>query len=354
MIINISTNNMATSTISFKPKQTVKKLLSSLPDRAREVIIHRYGLGKDPERMTLDAIGKIYGITRERVRQIENYALSNIRKSDQYRSEKDVFTEMETLLHSLGGIMVEDDFLGHVSKDKSLQNYVFFLLVVGEPFRKLKEDDDFRHRWHVNEELAKKVEESLKKLYGNLSNDDLLPESEMVNKFLEHLSDVSEKYKNQEIVRRWLQLSKTIGRNALGDWGRSHSSNIKTKGMRDYAFLVIRKHGSPIHFKDVAKQISIMFNKKAHVATTHNELIKDPRFVLVGRGLYALAEWGYAPGVVRDVIKSVLEKSGPLTKEEVIDKVMKERYVKENTIVVNLQNPKYFKRDKDGKYIPMV
>ena len=124
--------------------------------------------------------------------------------------------------------------------------------------------------------------------------------------------------------------------------------------MRDYAFLVIRKHGSPIHFREVAKQITTMFNKKAHVATTHNELIKDPRFVLVGRGLYALAEWGYTPGVVRDVIRTVLEKNGPLSKEEVIDKVMKERYVKENTIVVNLQNPKYFRRDKDGKYLPAV
>ncbi len=344
---------MATATISFKPKQTVKRLLSSLPDRAREVIIYRYGLGKDVKRMTLDSIGKIYGITRERVRQIENYALNQIRKSEEYTEEKAVFAELETLLHSLGGIVVEDDFLGHVSKDKSLQNHIFFLLVVGEPFRKFKEDDSFRHRWHVNEELAKKVEEALKKLYSNLNNQDLLPESEMVNKFLGHLEDVSEKYKNQEVVKRWLGLSKAIGKNALGDWGVSNSSNVKTKGMRDYAFLVIRKHGSPIHFRDVAKQITTMFNKKAHVATTHNELIKDPRFVLVGRGLYALAEWGYAPGIVRDVIAHVIEKNGPLTKEEIVDKVLKERYVKENTIVVNLQNPKYFKRDRDGKYAVM-
>jgi hypothetical protein len=345
---------MATPTISFKPKQIAKRLLASLPDRAREVITYRYGLGKDPKRMTLDAIGKIYGITRERVRQIENYAISNIRKSEEYKQEKAIFAEVETLLHALGGIVVEDDFLGHISKDRSLQNHIFFLLVVGEPFRKFKEDDEFRHRWHVNEELSKKVEDSLRKLYSNLSNEDLLPESEIVSKFLEHLGDVSEKYKNQEVVRRWLQISKVIGKNTLGDWGKSHSSNIKTKGMRDYAFLVIRKHGSPIHFRDVAKQITIMFKKKAHVATTHNELIKDPRFVLVGRGLYALAEWGYAPGVVRDVIHSILEKNGPLSKEEIVDKVMKERYVKENTIVVNLQNPKYFKRDKDGKYSPVV
>jgi hypothetical protein len=345
---------MATLNISFKPKAVVKKLLSSLPDRAREVLIFRYGLGKETKRLTLDAIGKKYGITRERVRQIENYGIDNVRKSDEYKAEKAVFAEVEALLHSLGGIVVEDDFLGHISKDVSLQNHMYFLLVVGEPFNKLKEDDDFRHRWHVNEELARKVEEALKKLYGNLSNKDLLPESEMVNKFLEHLEDVSEKYKNQEVVKRWLNISKAVGKNALGDWGVSKSSNIKTKGVRDYAFLVIRKHGSPIHFRDVAKQITVMFNKKAHVATTHNELIKDKRFVLVGRGLYALAEWGYVPGVVRDVIKAVIEKNGPLTKEEIIDKVLKERYVKENTIIVNLQNPKYFKHDKDGRYTPVA
>ena len=121
--------------------------------------------------------------------------------------------------------------------------------------------------------------------------------------------------------------------------------------MRDYAFLVIRKHGSPIHFKEVARIISEVFKKKAHIATCHNELIKDPRFVLVGRGLYALSEWGYMSGVVKDVIRKILEKNGPLTKEEIINKVMKERYVKENTIAVNLQNSKYFKKNKDGKYI---
>jgi DNA-directed RNA polymerase delta subunit len=120
--------------------------------------------------------------------------------------------------------------------------------------------------------------------------------------------------------------------------------------MRDYAFLVLRKHGSPIHFKEVAKTIEKLFGKKANVATTHNELIKDKRFVLVGRGLYALSEWGYMPGVVKDVIKNVLKKYGPLTKDEIVEKVLKERYVKENTILVNLHNTKLFKKDKDGRY----
>ena len=71
---------------------------------------------------------------------------------------------------------------------------------------------------------------------------------------------------------------------------------------------------------------------------------------MVGRGLYALSEWGYMSGVVKDVIKGLIEKNGPMTKDDIIKKVLKERYVKENTIMVNLQNPKYFKKSKEGKY----
>lgn len=347
-MINKQIKSMAN--ITFKPKQSVKRLLSVLPERAKDVIIKRYGLGASTTKMTLDAIGKIYGITRERVRQIENYAIQNIRKSDAYKSEKATFDELENLIHSLGGIVVEEDFLGSVSKDISLQNCVNFILVIGDSFKKRKEDEHFKHRLHVNETVARQVEESLKKLYSSLTNEDLLPEAEMISKFISHLGEISEKYKNQEVMKRWLSISKAIGKNAIGEWGVSHSPNVKTKGMRDYAFLVIRKHGSPIHFREVAKQITQVFKKKAHVATTHNELIKDPRFVLVGRGLYALKEWGYMSGVVRDVIKKIIEKNGPLTKEEIIAKVLKERYVKDNTIMVNLQNQKHFKKDKDNKY----
>ena len=146
---------------------------------------------------------------------------------------------------------------------------------------------------------------------------------------------------------------KKISKNPLGEWGKIDSSNIKTRGIRDYAYLVMRKHGSPMHFKEVATAISDTFKKKTHMATTHNELIKDARFVLVGRGIYALKEWGYKPGIVRDVIKEILVKEGPLSKEDVVDRVMKERYLKKNTILVNLQNPKYFKKNKEGLYSPL-
>jgi hypothetical protein len=105
-----------------------------------------------------------------------------------------------------------------------------------------------------------------------------------------------------------------------------------------------------MHFKEVTDAISKTFGKKTHYATCHNELIKDPRFVLVGRGMYALAEWGYKAGIAREVIQDILKKEGPLSKDEVVKRVMKERYFKKNTILVNLANPKYFKKNKSGLY----
>ena len=338
------------TTPTFKPKNITKRLLSALPDRAKLVVTKRYGLDKNNERMTLEAIGEMYSITRERVRQIEHAALQNIRKSAFYKQEKVSFDELAATVSDLGGMISEEELLKHLSKDESTQNHIHFMLVVGEAFKKEKEDTEFKHRWHVDTQLSKKIHEALRKLYKNLNDDDLVPEGEMIKNFLEHLKDVNEKYRNDEVARRWLNISKNIAKNPLGEWGKADSQNVKTKGIRDYAFLAMRKHGSPIHFRDIAKLIEKLFNKKAHIATTHNELIKDKRFVLVGSGLYALAEWGYASGVVKEVIKKMLAKHGPMTKEEIINKVMKERYVKENTILVNLQNSKFFKKDKEGKY----
>jgi len=338
------------STLTTKPKQVIKKLISVLPDRAKDVAVGRYGLGENTKTLTLEAIGKKYGITRERVRQIENYAIASIKKSDAFKKEHKIFEELQKHLEELGGIVAEKDILESLSKDKSTQNHIHLLLVLGENFKKEKEDESFEHRWHVDEKLAEKVHESLRKLYKNLSDKDLVSELDIIASFLGHIEEVEDRYKDEAVIKRWLGISKKIGKNPLGEWGLMSSPNVKAKGMRDYAFLVIRKHGSPIHFREVAKAIEKTFGKKAHVATTHNELIKDSRFVLVGRGLYALAEWGYISGVVKEVIKSVLEKNGPLTRDEIIQKVMKERYVKENTIIVNLQNPKHFKKLSDGKY----
>jgi hypothetical protein len=336
--------------ITFKPKQVTKNLISVLPERSRNVIEGRFGLGKDKNKLTLEAIGSMYGITRERVRQIENHAINAIAKSDKYSEHNFAFSELEDLIDSLGGVVAEDDFLSHVSNNEEIKNHIHFLLVIGDPFKKKKEDFEFKHRWYIDHSLSEKVHESLRSIYKNMSDSELVSEEDIVSKLLANLKDVSDKYKKEEVIKRWLSLSKKIDKNPLGEWGLSSSPNVSLKGMRDYAYLVIRNHGSPLHFSEVAKKIKKMFGKEAHIATCHNELIKDPRFVLVGRGLYALREWGYSTGVVKDVIVDILKKQGALTKDEIIEAVLKERYVKPNTVVVNLQDTKTFKKDSKGKY----
>ena len=337
-------------TISFKPKQVTKKITSHLHERASDVIMSRFGLNADGKKKTLEEIGKKYGITRERVRQVEDAAIHSIKKSEAYKREHAVFEELKQLIHSLGAIVAEYQLLAHVSKDKATQNHIHFYLELGDAFKKHREDEHFHARYSVDDGVADKIHDSLRKLYASLSDEDLIPETEMIKKFFDQMKDVAEKYRNEEMAKRWLSMSKIIGKNALGEWGKATSPNIHTRGVKDYAFLVMRKHGSPMHFREVADSITKTFSKKTHYATCHNELIKDPRFILVGRGMYALAEWGYKAGIARSVIKDILKKEGALSKEDVVNRVMKERYFKKNTILVNLANPKYFKKNKNGLY----
>lgn len=324
--------------------------MSDLQDRAFDVISNRFGLSDDAEQKTLEAIGTKYGITRERVRQIENAAINMIRKSEAFMAEQKSIQELKEVIRSLGSFISEEDLLSHISKDKCTQNHIHFYLVLGDDFKNHKEDEHFKERWSIGDGVSDKVHSALKNLYSSLNDEDIIPENELISKFVENLKDVSDKFKNEEVAKRWLGVSKVINRNPLGEWGKSDSPNVKTRGIKDYSFLVMRKHGSPMHFKEVAKAIADTFGKKTHVATCHNELIKDPRFVLVGRGMYALKEWGYTQGVVKDVIKEILKKEGPMSKEAIVDRVMKERYLKKNTILVNLQNTKYFKKNKNGLF----
>lgn len=338
--------------LTFKPKDISKKLLAVLSDRAREVLSRRYGLGTDAKRYTLEAIGEKYSITRERVRQIENFAIGVIKKSDLFTKIDPVFAELKRVMENHGGITHEQEFLESLSKDKSTQNHIHFLMVLSDSFIKMKEDDEFYHRWTVDATMAEKVEASLRRLHKKFNDNDLLSENDLVSAFVAELKEVVGHLQAiEDFARRWIKISKVINSNPLGEWGLSSSPNVKMRGIRDYAYLVLRREGQPLHFTDVARSITKCFGRGAHPATCHNELIKDKRFVLVGRGLYALTEWGYQPGIVREVIKQLLATKGPLSKDDLVREVMKARHVKENTILVNLQNPKFFKKNANGLYI---
>ena len=270
--------------LTFKPQNSSKKLLKGLKDRDRYVLESRFGLN-EVKKKTLESIGQEYDITRERVRQIQDAALKAIRKSDSYDEAREIFAEIETMIHGMGGIVAEDHFLETVGDDELVQNHIHFHLVVGDNFKKHKEDKKFHSRWSVNGELATKVHSALEKLHNHVTDEELLSEEQMIMKFLDRLDGVEDGYVDDEIAQQFLKLSKMVNKNPLGDWGLTSSQNISVRGIRDYAYLIMKKNGSPMHFREVAESISDTFGKKAHPATTHNELIKDDRFVLVGRGM---------------------------------------------------------------------
>lgn len=337
--------------INFKPKQVTKKIISEMGERPRDVLSQRFGIGDSTEKKTLEAIGKAYGITRERVRQIENFAIREAKESKSFQAMGDVFAELKKAIEEKGGIIKEIDLLNHFTDDEHAQNHLYFLLVLGDDFTRLKEDEEFHHRWTIDAQKAEKVHDALRQLHKTIGSEDLHPEPEMLNQLRAFSESVlGEGLDGDEMLKLWLNLSKIVNKNALGEWGHAYSPNIKPRGMTDYAYLLLKKEGSPMRFDEIASKIKEAFGRKSHPATVHNGLIKDDRFVLVGRGLYALKEWGYNTGTVRDVIKNILQSGGPQTKDEIIKKVLKERYVKENTILVNLQNRKYFKKNAEGKY----
>ncbi|MCK4918386.1 MAG: hypothetical protein KAS02_01210 [Candidatus Pacebacteria bacterium] len=336
---------------TFNSKEIVQNFLLELPKRSQDILIRRYGLGGSVKKSTLEAIGQKYKITRERVRQIENHSIKNIIKSDNFTKAEKYFDELSSIIESVGGMVEENSLLEHLSNDASEQNHLYFLFVIGSPFYKDKGDIDFDTKWYTDKKLAEDVVKILKRVHGQFEGDQLVSENDLLELVRKEAKKIkNRKEVNNDQIKKWLTTSKVINKNPFDEWGLATSQNIKIRGIRSYAYLVVRQNGSPMHFKEVAKMINKHFKKNVHTATCHNELIKDQRFVLVGRGMYALAEWGYSKGIVKDVILDILKREGKLTKESVIDRVLKERYVKENTVVVNLQNSDYFKKHKDGTY----
>ena len=137
-------------TISFQPKKITKKITSNLQERASDVIMNRFGLTSDGKRKTLEEIGKKYNITRERVRQVEDSTINLIKKSSAYQGEQEAFNELKQLIKDLGSIVAEHELLPYISKDKATQNHIHFFLVLGDAFKRHREDEHFHTRWRVD------------------------------------------------------------------------------------------------------------------------------------------------------------------------------------------------------------
>ncbi len=334
--------------------KTIDEILDELPERYKDIIVKRFGLSDSVSRHTLESIGQNYSITRERVRQLENKAKKIITESEVLITQiQDSLKELKKKIDSFGGVVPQRHVLSEFSDDEKIQNYIHFLLHIGDYFNVEKHKDLNDDLWYTKKESVEAVKKSLHILYKNIKNNQVLTEEEIINKFLDYIKEHSsdKRLLKLAVVKKLISVSKKIGSNKLKQWGLAEARHIHLRGLKDYAYLALKDYGKPLHFTKIAEKVAEKFDTQPNVATIHNELIKDDRFILVGRGIYALKEWdGYEVGTVTDIIKKVLKQNKKaMTKQEIAEEVLKIKDVKEQTVYINLAKKDFYKT-KDGKY----
>ena len=327
----------------------INSLLNNLEKRQREILIERFGF-KDGERKTLQAIGDSFGITRERVRQIENQGMEKLRVQPVRERISKLIEPMKQHLASVGGLKRDDLFMGDLRGLTAAENWpkffdrkLKFVFSINNEPKFSETNDNLYDFWYLDEKTKTGALKKIKEIFDFCQKSG--PEKIIDRKvYLTRFQDLA--------TVNCLSLSKDFDINVFGDFGLSSWSEIKPKIISDKAYLVLKKNSSPLHFKDLAQKINnFKFDRKeAHPQTVHNELIRDDRFVLVGRGIYGLREQGYEPGTAREVLVRILEKHGPLDAQKITQLVQKERFLRENTIFLNLQNKRYFEKLPDNRY----
>lgn len=335
------------------PKLQIETVVSDVlatieREREREIVSRRFGLFD--RRETLEQIGELLGITRERVRQLEKAAITKLRASAGKGDIPHVLTVQESILKQLtgmGNVARVSDLSAKLSTDNNKldQARVSFLSMLCPLLAVIDENDHYFHAVGVAEQHNEKA-----------MKDQVNAVVEAIKSIAEPTTaeTIAEKVSDNDVahVKALASVSKLVA-TLNGRWGLTKWPMVNPKNIRDKIYVILKEHGKHLHFNEIAEAIKDSEFKRKDVTTQaiHNELIKDKRFVLIGRGIYALKEWGYEKGTVADIITEVLKKAGePLHRDEIVKRVLESRYVKETTILLNLQGKSQFKRVAKATY----
>lgn len=330
-------------------EQFVQDILSSIErEREREIVARRFGLFDRKE--TLEQIGELLGITRERVRQLEKSVVARLKSladQGQLTHIKAVETTMLNQLHQMGEAARISDLGNHVTAENSRtdQSRIAFLAELCPSLVVIEDNDHYYHAVGVRSVYDEKaIKSSVAKLVDTIKK---MGEPAMI-------TDVAKTagMSQADQARALASTSKDLA-TLNNRWGLVKWPMVNPKNIRDKIYVILKEHGKHMHFNEIAESIKKSDFKRKDVTTQaiHNELIKDKRFVLIGRGIYALREWGYKRGTVADIIAEVLREAGePLHRDEIVKRVLKSRFVKETTILLNLQGKSQFKRVAKATY----
>lgn len=331
-------------------KAAVEDILGAIEqEREREIITRRFGLFD--RRETLEQIGELLGITRERVRQLEKAILIRLKIATEDGKIPAVHDVERLIVRDLSDNgragRVQDVAARLVGSAPSAETkaHVAFIAELSPKLTVINENDNYYHGVGISENGdEKKMRTDVDNIVKTIKK-----HGEPID--IEALHDLLS-FDSPSQVRALASLSKLLA--SLKDvWGLVKWPTVNPKNIRDKIYVILADNGKPMHFSDIAKRIkdSDFKRKDVTIQAIHNELIKDKRFVLIGRGIYALDSWGYSKGTVSDIITKVLKKAGePLHRDEIVKRVLKSRQVKETTILLNLQSKPEFKRVAKATY----
>ncbi len=330
-------------------QELVSDLFLVLTDKEREIIKRRFSL-TGQAKQTLERIGKHFNVTRERIRQIEHIALGKLRRTVGTTRFTEVNRLAKAILRSNGGVMLDDDLttsvLKRLVKTSPMDAAILKLsLTVDADLDHQGRSTTLKPFWHFTtlslDDITTIIGSTVKILKRRNT---CMPTGDLVST-IQAMNLFPQKHPSVELITSCLALDTRLKEIDAG-WGLTEWRFVRPRSIRDKVEIVLKKEGKPMHFVEIANKIreAHFDHKNVTVQAVHNELIRYPQFVLVGRGLYALREWGYEPGTVADVIERILKEHGPLSKKEIIEEVSKQRKVKVGTISLNLQKMPYFVR----------
>lgn len=317
-------------------------------DREREIISRRFGLSGQKE--TLEQIGDLLNITRERVRQLEKAILVRLRIGADEGTIEDLAAAEKLLVRNLtemGRVARTADLADRIYGHKATPTErarITFIGAISNVLTALDENDLYFPGIGIAEYGdAKTIHNRVDEIVSVIKKHGEPLTIEQLDGMLN--------YEHPDHIRAIASISKLLA-TLNGFWGLAKWPTVNPRNIRDKIFVVLEAKKEPMHFSDIADAIakSEFRRKNVTIQAIHNELIKDPRFILIGRGIYALNSWGYARGTVSDIITTILREAGePLTREEIVKRVLRARKVKETTVLLNLQNKQLFdKVDKDS------
>lgn len=327
--VNIDWESLAKEAINECPK--IKK------EREREVLYARFGILEDPK--TLQAIGDKYKITRERIRQIVNNALKKVSTNCVSENAKKAILRIENTVKENGGYASFEYLANNLTdNEKGQENSLKFMASLSKNLEYLKTSNDFREGWRIRSLKQSTIKNVSDKAIDVLKEKEKVMSSDNIAKVINS---------KESIVNASLAASNKTMKSDNDKWGLVSWPHVNPRSIRDKSRYVMERHEKPIHYEELANKISDIGNKEVAKQSVHNELIKNSDFILVGRGIYALSDWGYEPGIVEEVIITVLiDANEPLHKDIIIERVLEKRIVKPSTIVLNLQKPKFKKVGK--------